>query len=98
MKRTRTIEQPNPKQVQKMVDQFNKRVKVGEEVFYYPILSRNHPPELPKRLKVTHEAWVLGGHTPVVYLEEAGTVAVTHCFPVRENVLFAEQPTLFKTT
>jgi hypothetical protein len=86
-----TMNQPSPKEVQKMVKDFNRRVKVGEDVFYYPVLSKNRPPETPKRLKVKHEAWILGGHTAVVYLEGAGTVAVTHCFPVKDNVLFNEE-------
>jgi hypothetical protein len=84
-------------EAQKKVKEFNKRVKIGEEVFYYPILSKNHAPPPPKRLKVKHEAWVLGGHTAVIYLEEVGTVAISHCFPVKDNELFKEQPTLFKT-
>jgi hypothetical protein len=89
-------------EAQKKVKEFNKRVKIGEEVFYYPILSKNNPPPPPKRLRVKHEAWVLGGHTAVIYLEEVGTVAVTHCFPVKNNVLFDDdqqpkQQTLFKT-
>jgi hypothetical protein len=87
-----------PKQVQKMVDDFNRRVRIGDEVFYYPILSKNHEPPTPKRLQTKSEAWILGDHTAVVYLEGVGNVAVTHCFPVKENELFTEeQPTLFKT-
>jgi hypothetical protein len=85
------------KQVQKIVDDFNRRVKIGDEVFYYPVLYKNRPPEQPKRLKAASEAWILGGHTAVIYLEGVGNVAVSHCFPVKENELFREQPTLFKT-
>lgn len=87
------MKQLTPKQVQKLVDDFNKKVKVGDEVFYYPVLSKNHPPTSPKRLKVKYKAWVLGGHTAVVKLEDVGTVAISHCFPVKNNVLFdAEKP------
>ncbi|MDR0611488.1 MAG: hypothetical protein LBG58_15375 [Planctomycetaceae bacterium] len=93
------MKQLTPKQVQKIVDQFNRKVKIGDEVFYYPVLSKNCPPESqsPKRLKTKSEAWILGGHTAVVYLEGVGNVAVTHCFPVKENELFQEQQMLFKT-
>jgi hypothetical protein len=91
------MKQLTPKQVQKMVDDFNRRVKIGDEVFYYPIMSKNRPATSPKRLRTKSEAWILGGHTAVVYLEGAGNVAVSHCFPVTENTLFQEQQTLFKT-
>jgi hypothetical protein len=90
--------QLSPKYAQKIVDDFNRRVQIGDEVFYYPVLSNNHEPATSKRLRTKSQAWILGDHTPVVYLEDVGNVSVTHCFPVKDNVLFKdEQTTLFKT-
>jgi hypothetical protein len=91
------MKQLTPKQTQKIVNDFNRRVRIGDEVFYYPVLSKNREPATSKRLKTKSQAWILGDHTPVVYLEGVGNVSVTHCFPVKDNTLFDEQPTLFKT-
>jgi hypothetical protein len=49
-------------------------------------MSKNRPKTPPKQLKTASEAWILGGHTAVVYLEEVGTVAVSHCFSVSEII------------
>jgi hypothetical protein len=81
---TKIMKQLSPKQVQKMVDDFNNRYKIGDEVLYFPIMSKNRPKAPPKQLKTKSEAWILGGHTAVVYLEGVGNVAVSHCFSVSE--------------
>jgi hypothetical protein len=90
------MKQPTKKQVQKIVDDFNRRVRVGDEVFYYPVLSKNRPPAQAKRLKTQSIAWILGDHTAVVHLEHVGTVAVSHCFLAKDNELFDKQQFLFK--
>jgi hypothetical protein len=62
-----------------LVIQWNKTVKVGDEVVY-----RSHPGADPQLFKTRTEAQVLSGHTAVVWLDgKSGCVAVVACLIAR---------------
>lgn len=67
----------NRRNVADEADQWNKTVKVGDEVIYLA-----HPGAEPQRFKTRSEARVLEGHTAVLFLEgKSGCVAVGACHP-----------------
>lgn len=78
---------PTPEQLQKLVDDFNHDTKVGDLVDFYPLLPRagEVPRVPPKRQAVRALAYILHGHTAVVFLEDSGCVAVTHCVKVKSD-------------
>lgn len=59
----------------RMVQWFNQVCPVGSPVYYWPGAREGEP-----RKSVTRsEAWLLGGHTPVVMVEGyAGGIALSH--------------------
>jgi hypothetical protein len=64
---------------QKKVDEWNARIKVGDEIHFWPISGED------KREvhKTRTEASVLSGHTAVVWLEgKSGCVALDNCAPI----------------
>lgn len=72
----------SPKQMQAACDRFDASFKVGDEVIVFtgPI------GENPRRATLRTGAQVLGGHTPVVYLDGGmGCVALTHVRPLTEG-------------
>lgn len=59
----------------RLIEQFNSRVPVGTPVLYWPCPRENEGRESVTR----SEAWLLGGHTPVVLVEGyAGGIALSH--------------------
>ena len=57
------------------VEQFNARFPVGTPVLYWPGVREGEGRESVTR----SEAWLLGGHTPVVMVEGyAGGIALSH--------------------
>jgi len=66
----------SPAEMQRAVDDFNARHKVGDTitVFTGPI------GENPKAAQVRYPAQIMGGHTAVVYVtgEAHGAIALTH--------------------
>lgn len=59
-------------------DDWNSRVAPGDQVYY-----RSHPGAPPERLFTDGAAYVLSGHTAVLFLKhKAGCVAVSACEPV----------------
>jgi hypothetical protein len=69
---------PSQKKLQKEVDEFNQKYKVGDPILYYSIIAQSEPPVVT-RVRTT--ARILGGHTAVVWLEDvSGCVACSHCF------------------
>lgn len=59
--------------------EWNKHVKVGDEVEYREVVELD-PPQL---FTTRSEACVLSGHTAVVWLHgKAGCVAISHCRPL----------------
>jgi hypothetical protein len=74
--------QKSPAKLQKEIDKFNKKFKIGDPIVYYEIWGQKEPP-----LKTTTqtEAYVLSGHTAVVFLNgKRGCVACSHCVSVAE--------------
>jgi hypothetical protein len=71
------------KQLQVLVDEWNANHPIGTPVRYY---ARINPREDPRGIyKTRSEASVLGGHTPVVWLDgKSGCVALEACEPVSE--------------
>lgn len=75
MSRTRK----SPAQLQREVDQWNDRVKIGDRVLYSEVLGMTES----KEYVIATAAELLSGHTPVVWLEgKSGCVAISHCTPV----------------
>jgi hypothetical protein len=67
----------NPEQV---VAEWNASYPVGTPVVYQPIQGGCAHDNAQTATR--SEAWVLGGHTPVVMVEgRAGGVALDHCYP-----------------
>lgn len=63
------------------VGQFNDLVPVGSEVVYWP--GEREGEGRPSKTRT--EAWLLGGHTPVVMVEGyPGGIALTHVMPTPE--------------
>ena len=74
------MKSPNP---QKLVNDFNAVVKVGDTVEYWEVIGMGEP----ERFVTESEAEVLGGHTAVVWLKgKRGCVALKHCKPVTAGV------------
>jgi hypothetical protein len=72
------MKRPNP---QKLVDEFNSHVNVGDVVEYSEVIGVTDP----VRYATESAAEVLGGHTAVLWLVgKRGCVAVAHCKPVTE--------------
>ncbi|MDR2756853.1 MAG: hypothetical protein LBC20_14230 [Planctomycetaceae bacterium] len=70
---------PSQKQLQKEVDNFNKKFKVGDVIRYYEILNGAKF----EVYKIKSEAFILSGHTACVFLEnKSGCVACSHCKPI----------------
>jgi hypothetical protein len=70
------MKRPNP---QKLVNDFNASVKVGDAVDFWEVIGMG----VPERFVTENEAEVLGGHTAVVWLKgKRGCVALNHCTPV----------------
>jgi hypothetical protein len=66
----------NAKQLQAVCDQWNKAHPVGTEVYFYPIIGGS----AMRARKTRSEAYVLSGHTAVVFLDgESGCVALEAC-------------------
>ena len=63
-----------------LCDTWNRLYPIGTEVKYHPVIG-----EPAHRLRKTRgEAYVLSGHTAVVFLEsESGCVALEACIPVK---------------
>ncbi len=65
----------NIKSMQKQCDDFNERYKVGQKIKFWTGPREGAP---------THEglirfpAEIMGGHTPVVYVEGKGSIALSH--------------------
>lgn len=61
--------------MQKQCDDFNARYAVGDRIKFWAGLRAGNP---------THEgvirfpAEIMGGHTPVVYVEDMGSIALSH--------------------
>lgn len=69
------------KQVQREVDDFNKRHPIGTPVQYWPVIGGKDS----MRSTTRSEAQVLGGHTAVVWINgKAGCVALSHVEAVRQ--------------
>lgn len=74
---------------QAAVDAWNARVPVGTPVRYWTG-AREHfgdaPPDEGKTSHTSSEAWLLGGHTPVVRVYgESACIALTHVQPTTEE-------------
>jgi hypothetical protein len=68
----------DPEQLQRIVDQWNEEHPVGTTVRYWPVRGDDECDVTATR----SEAWLLGGHTPVVMIDgRAGGVALDHCRP-----------------
>lgn len=64
--------------------EWNRHVKVGDEVEYRELLDLD-PPQL---FTTRSEAAVLNGHTAVVWLNGIlGCVALSHCRPLTKSVM-----------
>lgn len=62
----------------RLIEQFNRVCPEGTPVLYWPGDRRDEGRESRTR----SEAWLLGGHTPVVMVEGyAGGIALTHVMP-----------------
>ena len=67
--------QRNLKSMQKQCDDFNDRYQVGQSVTFWTGPREGNP---------THEgpirfaAEIMGGHTPVVWIEGKGSIALSH--------------------
>lgn len=48
---------------QKMVDDFNEKYKIGQEIIRYKLIN---PKEYPIKIRTRSAAWLMGGHTAVV--------------------------------
>jgi hypothetical protein len=60
------------------VDQFNQRVPVGTPCLFWPGVREGEGRESVTR----SEAWLMGGHTPVVMVEGyPGSIALSHVMP-----------------
>lgn len=61
------------------VEQFNRHVPEGSPVLFWPGERAGEG----RSSRTRSEAWLLGGHTPVVMVEGyAGGIALTHVFPL----------------
>ena len=69
---------PSLEELQHQVDEFNLKYPVGTNVKYWP--GTRH--SVPKLGKTWTDARVMGGHTPVVYVEGAGAIALSHVEPI----------------
>jgi len=70
----------NMSKAERIVEAWNETHTVGTEVTYYPVKGRKAG---AKRSRTRTEAQVMGGHTPVVWIEDhAGCVALDHCVAV----------------
>jgi len=66
------MKRPTQAEMQSQCDRFNESHPIGTEVRYHPIIGGP-----PKGIYPTSStARILGGHTPVVYLEDRGAVAL----------------------
>ncbi len=69
-----TKKRATPAQLKKAVEKFNRRFPVGSEV----MLKKDFEPELV-RTRTRSEAFILSGHSPVVFLEGvSGCYLITH--------------------
>jgi hypothetical protein len=65
------------------VRQFNRHVPEGTAVLYWPGERAGEG----RTSRTRSEAWLLGGHTPVVMVEGyAGGIALTHVCPIPPGV------------
>ena len=63
-------------EAQRIVYGFNAESRLGRRVRYYPVAGK---PE-HKLSRIRSEAWLLGGHTPVVMIDgDTGCVALANC-------------------
>jgi hypothetical protein len=63
----------------KLVADWNAKHPIGTEVCFHPVIGRSEC----RAGKTTSLAWVLSGHTAVVFLSsERGCVAIEACEPV----------------
>jgi hypothetical protein len=66
---------PSPAELQRQVDQFNARHKVGERFVAFKGVVGENPIDCTLR----SPAELLGGHTPVAWLDGvSGCIALTH--------------------
>jgi hypothetical protein len=63
-----------PSKKELIIENFNLRHEVGTPVRYWPGGRDGESREIV----TTSEADLLGGHTPVVFVQDAGAIALTH--------------------
>jgi hypothetical protein len=64
----------DPKKMQAQCNAFNTKNKVGEFVTYWTGVREGEG----KVGRIRFQAEVMGGHTPVVYIDGVGSVALSH--------------------
>lgn len=70
---------PTLKTLRRQCDEFNARVKIGDEVLYEELVG-----EGGATYRTHTEASILSGHTAVIWLEgKSGCVAIDHCWPIK---------------
>lgn len=77
------MRRPNPETLARMCDRFNTAYPVGTPVQYFSVLPRGGEPGTPPvRATVREPAFVLSGHSPMVFLDGVrGCVHINHVFP-----------------
>lgn len=66
----------------RLIDQFNKVCPIGTHVLYWP----GERTDEGRRSTTRSEAWLLGGHTPVVMVEGyAGGIALSHVMGIQPD-------------
>lgn len=63
------------KTMQKQCDEFNARYKVGDNIKFWTGPREGNPTH---EGKIRFPASIMGGHTPVVYVEGKGGIALSH--------------------
>lgn len=77
------MNRPNPKQQQKLVDEWNVN-PIGTAVTRF---KRVNPLREPEETKTRSEAWLMGGHTAMVMVENvAGGVAIDSVVKTQEKL------------
>ena len=70
---------PSGAQLLRQCSKWNRRWPIGTEVRYYPVLGCPQS----SRHRTTSEAYVLSGHTAVIFLDShSGCVSLDHCIPL----------------